>query len=762
MKFTTQSLLRLVIFCFISTLHVHGQENDDDFAILSAYRDFFSQATDFSLSFARYRTRGYDYRLRTVRWNGVPLENWENGTISWSVIGNLSSISNTTDADNLTTYVSELREGGRLGASVSNRTYTYKASANYALIDKKGWSAAIDVSRRWGQSLSVEGVSADSYSFFATVERKIKNHSIELSLLYAPSERATQRASTAEAYELMGNNLYNPAWGYQSGVERSTRKNMTRQPVAILTHTYKIDDKLTLRNTISARVGTESFTGLTWQNTPNPYPDYYRYMPSYQSIPEAREMVAWAWWHDPTVSQIDFQNLYDTNGYNSPQAKYIIEDRCRDVQQYRIASEIRGGMVSGGFEVMYAENRNYKRVSDLLGGDYWLDIDAFVEQDDDVKDMVQSNLRNPNFRAAVGDIFGYDYSMMMRRASGWAAVQKRWGNYSVRLHGEASAVIYRRRGYFEKENFDGAASLGRSARVNNYDYTITAEGSYSEGGRLRLGALLTYRTLSPQPSQIFISPNYRNATLPQSVKQKVASVELNAEYRSEKTRIKGVLYYTAIVDKTQLLSFYDDNIYTYTNYWMQGIGERYVGLEFSFEQRLTNRLTLSVAAALSDNRYTSNPTATQWSEATGEELRTDERVFYENLRISGSPQSVAVAALKYDNSKFSVSGSVNYFDNSYISITPLRRTERSQSTIARTVQEKLTGGVTLDIFGGKTIYLPHNQSLGLWAGINNILNNRNLRTGGYESTRTVGTTASDSRYYYALGINGFVSITYRF
>lgn len=753
--------LLLVIVLFSSPV-AWGQQSEDEFVMLSAYRDFFSQATDFSLSFLRYRHRGYDSKLNTLSWNGVPIENWESGTVSWNVLGNLSSIAVNSSSDNLLTYVADLKPGGRVGGSVSNRTYTYRAGARYVLSDVKGWSAALDISRRWGNSPSVEGVSADSYSFFATIARTFGKHSIELSLLYAPTLRTTQRASTKEAYELTGNNLYNPAWGYQSGKQRSVRQSNARQPMAQLTHAMQVGHRSTLRTTLSARIGSESYSSLTWQNTPNPYPDYYRYMPSAQGDADMQQTIRHAWMTDEQVRQIDFQNLADINGYNSPQAKYAIEERCRDLWESRLASSITGGTLSGGFAVLYAENHNYKRIADLLGAQYWLDIDSFVEQDDDVKDMVQNNIRNPNFQARQGDIFGYDYTMTMLRASGWASVERSFGEFGVSMRGEFTATRFQRTGHFEKENFDDVASYGASPVVSNYDYDLRAEGWYAAGGRLRLSAALGYRTMSPAPSQIFLSKEYRNATVSESRSDKITHVELRGDYRSPGVKLHGALYYTSIRDRTQLHNFYDDNIHQYVHYWMRGVDERYMGLELSAEFPIYRDLSLSAAVVLSDNRYTSNPEASQWRESTGALLRSDERVYYENLHVSGSPQSVAVLELSYSPRGFTVSGRVNSFGGNYIALSPLRRTDRAGVEPSRAMQERLSTGVTVDIFAGKSFYFNNRQSFGIYFGVNNLLDNRSIVTSGYESYRSTMGGASASRYYYALGINGFVSLSYNF
>ncbi len=48
-------------------------------------------------------------------------------------------------------------------------------------------------------------------------------------------------------------------------------------------------------------------------------------------------------------------------------------------------------------------------VDDLLGGEYWVDIDQFAERDFEDPVLAQSDLNNPNRIARVGDVFGYDY-----------------------------------------------------------------------------------------------------------------------------------------------------------------------------------------------------------------------------------------------------------------------------------------------------------------------------------------------------------------
>ena len=86
-------------------------------------------------------------------------------------------------------------------------------------------------------------------------------------------------------------------------------------------------------------------------------------------------------------------------------------------------------------------------------------------------------------------------------------------------------------------------------------------------------------------------------------------------------------------------------------------------------------------------------------------------------------------------------------------------------------QEKAKGGFMLDLSIGKYIRLKKGKSLSINLTVQNVTNNRNLKTGGYEQNRSdfynTGTKRSynfsrNSKYYYANAINGFLNIGFKF
>lgn len=86
-------------------------------------------------------------------------------------------------------------------------------------------------------------------------------------------------------------------------------------------------------------------------------------------------------------------------------------------------------------------------------------------------------------------------------------------------------------------------------------------------------------------------------------------------------------------------------------------------------------------------------------------------------------------------------------------------------------QEKLKGGFMLDFSVGKLIYLPKRRSMNVNLSVSNVLNNKNMVTGGFQQGRLplydgkVDLTdlgKFPNKYYYAWGLNMFLHLGFRF
>ena len=86
-----------------------------------------------------------------------------------------------------------------------------------------------------------------------------------------------------------------------------------------------------------------------------------------------------------------------------------------------------------------------------------------------------------------------------------------------------------------------------------------------------------------------------------------------------------------------------------------------------------------------------------------------------------------------------------------------------------TKQERFAPAVLVNASVGKSWYIKYKYQLGFSLNVKNLLNNTDVKTGGYEQTRMVDNTVSkeryyrfDSKYFYMSGFNYMLNVYFRF
>jgi hypothetical protein len=86
-----------------------------------------------------------------------------------------------------------------------------------------------------------------------------------------------------------------------------------------------------------------------------------------------------------------------------------------------------------------------------------------------------------------------------------------------------------------------------------------------------------------------------------------------------------------------------------------------------------------------------------------------------------------------------------------------------------TSQEKFDDAWLVNFSIGKSWYINRKYQLGFNLNARNILNNKNIKTGGFEQTRMVDNTVSKERYYkfdpkyfYMPGFNYMLNLYFKF
>lgn len=791
----------------------NDEESTDISGILQSSKDVFVSKAAYTLSSARFRMRGYGSENASVYMNGVSLNDMESGRVYWSSWGGLNdALRNTNILNGIT--ASDFGFGGVGGAtnmavrassysptvkftySLSNRSYTNRAMLTYATgMMKNGWAFAFSGSKRWAMESYVPGTDYNAYAYFASAEKKInKQHAIGLVAYGAPSKRGKSTAAVQEAYDLAGSNYYNPNWGYQNGEVRNARVSNYHKPMVMMTHYWTPNEETALNTSLSYMFGRGGSTALSWFYGNDPRPDYYKNLPSYYADRDPAYAAALAnqWRNDESIRQLDWDRFYSANRdewavienangesgntVRGLRSNYIVEDRRNDSKKMNLTSTLNKQInedtrLSAGVDLTRYKGERYTMLDDLLGGDFYLDINKFAERDFADPDAAQNDLNNPNRIVKVGDKFGYDYTANIDKYLAWGQMAFELHNVDAYVGLNMSYDQFWRTGHMRNGLFPNS-SYGDSEKHGFVDYGVKGGATYKVSGRQYLSANAMYQTRPPQFRDAYLSDRTRDQVVDDLSNEKVMSADMNYVVRFPRFKARLSGYYTQFNDKTFSRSFYHEQKKQFVNFNMSGMNQRHMGMELGTQTELTPGLTLDMVAALGEYTYSNNPQNTITVD-NSKEVISKETVYIKNYNLGGMPQTALSAGLNYRTNFFMYLGlDVSYFDGNYLPINPDRRTMDAVAGMSENYpdfnavieQEKLPSAFVVNANIGKSWRIDYKYYININFSVSNILNNKDVITGGYEQYRYDATDIDKfaNKYYYMYGTTYFMNVSFRF
>ena len=796
--------------------------------ILSASRDPFVAAAAYNLSTGGFRIRGFRNEAE-VYFNGMPFNSLENGRVFWSVWGGLNDVTRNRETTidlsaspyafggigGVTAFdirASEQRPQKRFSYMFSNRSYNGRIMGTWSTgMMKNGWAVSLSGSRRWAQEGYVPGTFYNAWSYFASVDKKInQDHLLNLTALGAPIRRGSQGASIDEANDLAGTNFYNPNWGYQNGEKRNARVVDAHQPLFILRHDWTISKNSSLFTALGYQTGHYGRTSLDWFNAPDPRPDYYRNLPSYYQYglegPEQANIRRQLFMDNPELLQIQWDDLYAANqsgktpesilGTNPGGAwsQYALIDRRSDSRRLNGSSTYTNLVndnltLNIGATFQREKTHYFTEIEDLLGGDYYLNLNRFVLTDyqlfdqranptyhSSIVDFASSNLDDDNLVLTEGDIFQYDFDINVQRGGLWAQGQWSLRKIDFFLAGNVSQTSFWREGYFRNGLFP-ESSLGESAKQNFTNFGGKGGITYKFNGRNYAYANATAFNRAPTARNAFVSSRNRDDVVDYLTDEQIFSGEIGFQHRSPNVKARATLFYTTIQDQLKVNRFFlereESNFVTYIQ---SGLDSRHMGAELALQAKVTQTWEVTGAVSIGEYIYTSRPTGVAIPDETGVPT-APVTIFAENFYVPGAAQTAASIGLAYRSPKYwMISANVNYFDRLYLDFNPERRTadqvfglEQGSDFYNEVINQfRAPEAVTVDLFANKSFKINRDLFFYLTAGVTNLLD-AEVITGGFEQLRydradvqLTGVNLFPERKFYAYGTNFFVMGAVRF
>lgn len=806
-----------------------GEDDDmsSNVSIINSNSNIYASEVGYLFSPMRFRYRAFDQKYNDIYINGTPINDMESGQFRYSWVGGLNqqtrnmesalpfetnsfSMTGMGGSNNYNFRPASMPVGHRFTLSGANRSYTLRGMYTFnSGLNSKGWAFSANVTYRWANEGYVEGTFYNSLSYFLGVQKVFGDGSHSLSLVTwgNPTERASQGAGTDEMYWLANDRYYNPYWGYQNGKKRNSRVVHDYSPTALLTWDWKIDDETKLTTSLLGKYTMYESTKLNYNNSDNPHPNYWKNMPSsYYDVwdetnttyrtPQA--LADWNraydfWTSSKANRQINWDRLYYANQGAAAQgqdAMYYIQAKHNDALTLTFASTLNkqlGKDKQWNLGIVAATNKgmHYQTMEDLLGATTYHNINTYaLGTYDRNSDEIQYDLNHRDAVVGVGDKFGYDYNLLVNNAKIWSSYTENFGI----LHYTFAAKL----GYTSMQR-DGKMRNGLAAN-NSYGKSKTAEfidGGFKFNSSLNLGGGNTltfgigYEHRAPQARTAFASPEINNDFVTDLKNERIFSTELGYQFENAWLHANLNAYYSHMNHVTDWQNYYFDDINSFSYVSLTGIKKEYYGLEAGLRFKVTSAFDINLLGTISDAKIRNN-SHVRYMNSTSAEY-TDEIVYNKGMRDSGTPLTAASLGLSYHSGGWYIDLNCNYYDRIYLSYSPSYRYASTldaredakngsvydnDDNIKASALEQAQGhgGFMLDGSIGRSIYLKRGM-LSINLMVTNILNNRNLCTGGYEQSRSNYTSSGNLRGYnfaknpmkfYAYGTNGMLNITYRF
>lgn len=747
-----------------------GSSMQPTVGLLSSGRDVFQNVSAFELGAYWFRPRGVENRFEDVLFNGVSMSKNDDGKVDFSNWGGLNDVTRYPyeAVDNITpseyafgnlggvvyynTRASSYRKQTSLAYSFTNRSYFHRAMATYSSgLSKNGWAFTFSGSRRWAEEGVIEGTYQDAYAFFGAIEKQFSSrHAINLTAFGSPTYRANNSPNTQEAYDIMGKN-YNSYWGWQDGEKRNSRIRKVFEPMFMLTDYLKIGENSNWINTVSYQFGRDGRSRLDWFHAADPNPTYYRKLPSYgiYTEDEFRQQAQIDW---ESLYQANYLNRFDVNG-NEQGAVYTVVEDVNEDKTFNFASHFdtkldENWKLNLNFNYQNLKSDNFREVKDLLGAFYANNLNAFGNDQ-------PYDLDNPDTRVGEGDRTQYSYDLLRNQYTFNASTELDLPKWTIAASVVASYSESQRDGKFRHHLY--ADSKGKSDLFTAFDAGIKGRVLYKIDGKNFIAYNGTFFSLAPTLNEVFISPRVTNMITPDVENQVVNSNDLNFIHRGQVLKLRLSGYYTTVNNATEISRYYADISSAAVDEGnalvaevLSGVNKSYKGLELGADVKITTTLNATAVASYGDYRIENNPLVKTFDDDFG--IREWGTANLKDYKVAGTPQKAYSVGLRYNSANYWwVGATANYLQDQYLDFSALNKTAAlytnpqtgdnypgaTPEVIAEiTSQKKFDDQFMLNANAGKT-FVFGKYRMGVSVSVNNILNNRDYVTGGFEQGRAV-------------------------
>ncbi|WP_417884731.1 TonB-dependent receptor [Zunongwangia sp.] len=599
----------------------------------------------------RVNIRGFSSENVAVMINGVPVNDMENGSVYWSNWAGLGDVTSTMQVQrglgaakvavpsvggtiNIVTKSTDAKEGGKIMSSIGNNGYLKYGMTYSTGLSDKGFAATVSASRISGDGY-VNGLEFSGYNYFVNLSQQInENHLLSFNAFGAQQQHGQRYTRyTIKEYKQSeaGPKRFNGDWGYKNGEVYNSSYNFYHKPQMSLNHYWTVNDKTNISTALYASFGSGGGRRTQGDKIGS---DEYRLGGFDQPI--------------------DFDKIVDENrALGTLGASDMVYASNNSHQWYGILSTFKNRTtdkltLSGGIDGRYYVGSHWYEITDLLGGDYWLN-------DNNPNDI------NANQALQVGDTFGKDYDGKVIRGGVFGQAE-----YDVldNLNVFASANVSRT--VYSLENNQKVIDKKKSDHVYFTGYGVKGGANYNFTDNQNVFANVGYFTRAPFLSNVFMNSTGSTEANKDAVNEKIFSAELGYGFRLPNLKLALNLYRTEYIDKALAGSYQiqgeRDNIRRYYN--LQGVDALHQGIEVEASYNVTDKFKVNGMLSLGDWEWTNNAQGFKKDEFGN--VTEEINLYSKGLKVGDAAQTTFALGGSYDFApKSTIFVDYNYAGNMY-------------------------------------------------------------------------------------------------
>lgn len=615
----------------------------------------------------RINLRGFNSENVAVMINGVPVNDMENGRVYWSNWAGLSDVTSAMQVQrglgaskvavpsiggtiNILSKTSDVEKGGNIVASTGNNGYQkYGFTLSTGLMDN-GFAATVSFAKISGEGY-VDGTQFKGFNYFVNFSKELNDsHKISFTTFGAPQRHGQrQNRSTIATYRKAQQGIrFNPDWGYKNGQVTHIEDNFYHKSQSSFNHYWTISDNTNLSTAVYASYGTGGGGGTAGSN---------------RSLFNQR-----IGGFDQPVDLDNIVNINKANGALGSEA--ILRASRNDHEWYGVLSTFKTDLsdnlkLIAGLDWRTYTGKHFREVTDLLGGEYFLDVDSNGNP---------NNVNNPNAPLKVGDKMGYNNDGKVGWLGFFGQVEYGTDNFDAFVSTSFQRSSYQRIDHFQYDlSTQAGRDLATTDKVKLNGYSIKGGANFRIDDVQNIFANVGYFERPANFDAVF--QNFNNEDVnPNAENEKIFSMELGYGIRSEKFAANINLYRTQWNDRTFTRRISADPTITGSEQFtanLQGVNALHQGVEVDFTYKPSEKLNFSGMISLGDWKWDNDLENVPIFDEN-QNLRQSIYLPIKGLRVSDAAQTTAALGMLYKFwEKTSFTLDYNYFANMYAQIDVL-------------------------------------------------------------------------------------------